>query len=258
MDSHGSNWSWMDSLPPRVLFFGGLIGGILVLCTIGFFILLGVVLNGNSDYSADYNGGSGAGAGQPSTPPANPGEPQVQKPAAVGNDEHILGSKSAKVTLIEYSDLQCPFCSRFHPTAEQLANDSGGKVRLVFRHFPLSSIHPLAAKAAETAECVTAVAGQNAFWKYVNGIFANQASMNDSMLLDQAAKAGANRGAVDACVKSGKYAGKVQAMQQEGEKIGVQGTPATFVVAADGSFELMPGALPLESAKAYVDRALAK
>ncbi len=250
--------SWMDALPPRVLFWGGLLGGVLVLCTIGFFILLGITLHKGGDYSTTYGDQANGAAPSPSAAAPSGAQPTTKAPAAVGADEHLYGNKNAKVTLVEYSDLQCPFCKSFFPTAEQLVDSSNGQVRLVYRHFPLDSIHQFAQQAAQTAECVTSLGGNTAFWKFATVIFGNQESLSASMLLDTAAKVGVNRAAVDACVKSGKFASKVAAMQQEGNNIGVQGTPATFVVAADGSFELMPGALSYDSAKAYVDRALAK
>lgn len=254
------NGSWINQLPPKFLFLGGLIGGILVLCTIGFFILLGMVVSGGKTVA--YNAGANAAPAQP-TQPAQPdqgqgAQPQIHKPADVTSDEHITGNTNAKVTLIEYSDFQCPFCQRFHPVADQIVKESNGKVRWVFRPFPLTQIHPFAEKAAETGECVASLKGNDAYWKFANLMFTNQATLSDSMMLDMAAQAGASRTAIDACVKSGKFAAKVAASEQEGSNDGVQGTPSTFVIAADGSFELIPGALPYDQAKAYVDRALAK
>lgn len=244
-------------MPPKILFFGGLIGGVLVLCTIGFFILLGMVLGGKSLAAAapvpqDV-------AANPSAPaPDDKGNQGFSKPADVSNDDHVFGNRSAKVSLITYTDFQCPFCQRFHDTAERLVNENSGKVRLIYRAFPLSSIHPMAEKAAEAGECVASLRGNDSYWKFVKEVFVNQAGLSDSMLSTTAEKVGVSKGAFESCLKSGKFADKVKAMQAGGEKAGVQGTPATFVIAADGSFEVIPGAVPFEQSKPYVDRALSK
>lgn len=246
---HEKNESWMNSVPPKTLFIGGIVGGVLVLCTIGFFILLGMKLSDSSGSAPTPVAVDTQGEDAP-TP--------VGKPADVTSDDHVLGSNSAKVTLIAYSDFQCPFCQRFHPTATKLVNDYKGKVRLVFRSFPLSSIHPQAQKASEAAECVASLKGNDAFWKYADALFQNQDSLGDALYADLAVKAGVNKSAFQSCLSSGKFAAKVNASEAEGASAGVQGTPATFVVAADGSTELMGGALPYEQAKAYIERALQK
>ena len=249
--------NWMETLPPKVLFYGGIIGGVLSLCTIGFFIMLGMMLSGKlatgslAKAPAAVVAPSGNDAVQP---PA----PEVKKPSDVKDGEHILGNKGAKVTLIEFSDFQCPFCGRFAPVAERLVSESQGKVRLVYRHFPLDSIHPLAHKAANASECVASLRGNDVFWKYHKELYANQSGLSDAMLVDSAVKAGVNRAAFQSCLNASKFESVVKAQQSEGESIGVQGTPATFVIAADGSFELIPGALDFNGAKAYIDRALAK
>ncbi|MCX6781058.1 MAG: thioredoxin domain-containing protein [Candidatus Magasanikbacteria bacterium] len=252
--------SWMNSIPPKSLFIGGIVGGILVICTLGFFILLGMTLRGGSagteNWGAKADDGKAAVAVAP-TPDAG-AAPTVGKPTSIGSDDHVLGDSSAKVTLFEYSDYQCPYCQRFEPVAMQLLDAYKGKIRLVYRSFPLSSIHPQAQRSAEAAECIASLKGNTAYWKYGTLLFQNQDSLGDTLYGNLATQVGADKAALLACLNSGKFTAKVKAMEAEGEKIGVQGTPATFVVAADGSVELMGGALPFEQAKAYVDRALAK
>jgi len=245
----------MDSIPPKTIFIGGLVSALLVFCTIGFFILLGMRLGGGGgDYYPVAQGGDAA----PAAPAQPSDQPPVGKPAAVTSDDHVAGARDGKITLIEYSDFQCPFCQRFHPTAEKLVNDYKGKVKWVFRNFPLEQIHPQATPAAVAAECVASLKGNDAYWKYANLLFDNQSSLGEATFSNLAVKVGASKGAFDSCMKSNKFLAKVKAQQAEGERIGVQGTPATFVIAADGSVELMGGALPYEQAKAYIDRALAK
>lgn len=88
----------------------------------------------------------------------------------VGNAQ-TKGPKDAKITFVEYSDLQCPFCARVYPTINQLMKDYDGKVQLVFKHFPLISIHPRAQKASEAAECAR---DQGKFWEFHDALFENQ------------------------------------------------------------------------------------
>jgi len=87
---------------------------------------------------------------------------------AVSQQDHITGNANAPVTIIEYSDLECPFCKRFYPTTQQVLKDYQGKVRLVYRHFPLTQIHPYAQVMAEASECA---AQQGKFWEYVDALF---------------------------------------------------------------------------------------
>lgn len=85
--------------------------------------------------------------------------------------DHIWGDPNAPVKIIEYSDLQCPFCQRFHPTMQQIVTEYKGQVAWVYRHFPLEQIHPHARKEAEAAECAAELGGNNAFWVFVDALF---------------------------------------------------------------------------------------
>jgi len=87
------------------------------------------------------------------------------------NSDHILGEREAQVYLIEYSDFQCPFCQRFHPVTKQVLEEYDGEVSVVYRHFPLDQIHPLARGAAEASECAAELGGNEAFWGFVDAAF---------------------------------------------------------------------------------------
>ena len=90
---------------------------------------------------------------------------------AVSEQDHILGSLDAPVKLVEYSDLQCPFCGRFHPTMQRVAKEYGDQVAWVYRHFPLESIHPNARPLANASECAANLGGNDSFWKFVDAVF---------------------------------------------------------------------------------------
>lgn len=174
------------------------------------------------------------------------------------NSDHTRGATKPKVVLVEYSDFECPFCNRFHPTTTKVLSDYPNDVALVYRHYPLS-FHANAQKAAETSECVAKVGGNEAFWQYADYIFEQQAggkAMSEALITESVTKSGANAGQVKTCVDSGEMTQKVKDQEAEGQKAGVQGTPGTIVFTKDGAQELIPGALPYEQVKTIVEKYL--
>ncbi|MFN0062437.1 MAG: DsbA family protein [Myxococcaceae bacterium] len=159
------------------------------------------------------------------------------------------GPESAKVTLVEFSDFECPFCSRAKDTVDQVMAAYPGKVRLVFRQFPLRRIHPNAAKAAEAALCANE---QGKFWEYHDVLFANQKALDMASLKQHATTVGLEAGAFGGCLDSGKFAKQVETDEKEGAALGVQGTPAFFVNGV-----ALTGAVPLEDFKRQIDAELA-
>jgi protein-disulfide isomerase len=157
------------------------------------------------------------------------------------------GPDNATVTIVEFSDFQCPYCGRVVPTVEKLMKDYDGKVRLVFRHFPLS-FHPNAAKAAEASACA---ADQGKFWQMHDKMFGNQQKLAVDDLKSFAKDIGLDQGKFDKCLDSGEKAPLVSADEKDGEQAGVSGTPAFFI---NGIF--INGAVPYEQFKETVDREL--
>lgn len=95
-------------------------------------------------------------------------QPTLNLPAVNKDSDHIKGNKDAKITIVEYSDMECPYCQRFHPTMQQVIADYGDKVNWVYRHFPLTSIHPNAMNLALSSECVAELEGNDKFWEFVD------------------------------------------------------------------------------------------
>jgi len=157
------------------------------------------------------------------------------------------GPDNATVTIVEFSDFQCPYCGRVYPTVEKLMKDYDGKVRLVFRHFPLS-FHPNAEKAAEAAACAQ---DQGKFWQMHDKMFTNQQKLAVDDLKTFAKDLGLDQGKFDKCLDSGEKAAMVSADEKDGESAGVSGTPAFFI---NGIF--INGAVPYEEFKETVDREL--
>jgi protein-disulfide isomerase len=136
------------------------------------------------------------------------------------------GPASAPVTIVEFSDFQCPFCSRITPTLEQVVSKYGNKVRLVFRQFPLP-MHPNAAKAAEAALCANE---QGKFWEMHDAMFKDQSGLAVDALKSKAAGiSGLKAADFNSCLDSGKEAQAVQVDLKAGNKAGVNGTPSMFI-----------------------------
>jgi len=153
----------------------------------------------------------------------------------VSETDHLLGNPDAPVTLVEFSDTECPFCKVFQNTMQTVIDTYGkdGKVSWVYRHFPLDALHSKSRKEAEATECANELGGNTAFWKMLDAIYANTPSNNglDAAKLPEFAKtAGVDVTKFNACLASGKYATLVEADFQDGVKAGAQGTPYNILV----------------------------
>jgi protein-disulfide isomerase len=140
-------------------------------------------------------------------------------------DQPSLGNAAAPVTIVEFTDYQCPACAATHPTLERLVKEYRDKVRLVVRDFPLSQ-HPEAFKAAEAAE---AAREQGKYWDYVAILMHNQSALDLGKLKDYASELALDRGRFDKALESGKFADTVQADIDEGMKLAIESTPAVFI-----------------------------
>jgi protein-disulfide isomerase len=171
-------------------------------------------------------------------------EPPRTQVAAEGPSR---GPENAPVTIVEFSDFECPFCSRVIPTLNQVKQNYGDKVRLVFRQFPLN-IHPNAQKAAEASLCAS---DQGKFWEMHDLMFEEQRQLAVANLKEKAQRLELDAAAFDQCLDSGKYAEQVQADLQAGVEAGVSGTPAMFVNGIPIS-----GAVPYEQLSQVIDAEL--
>ena len=166
-----------------------------------------------------------------------------------GSNAPAKGPAAAPVQIVEFSDFQCPFCSRVVPTLDQVAKNYGDKVRIQFRQFPLHTIHPLAQKAAEAALCAHE---QGKFWEMHDAMFADQKSLAVEQLKEKAGKLGMDAGQFASCLDSGKTAAQVQADLDLGMQVGVNSTPALFI-----NGRLISGAQPYEAMAKVIDQELA-
>lgn len=159
------------------------------------------------------------------------------------------GPADAPITIIEFSDYQCPFCARVNPTLDQIMKEYAGKVRIVFRDFPLP-IHAEAPKAAEAAHCA---GEQGRFWEMHDRLFANQQALFVPQLKQYAVDLGLDQEKFNACLDSGKHAATVQADVDAGRALGVNSTPMLYI-----NGRPVAGAQPFEYFKSVIDEELAR
>jgi protein-disulfide isomerase/Skp family chaperone for outer membrane proteins len=136
------------------------------------------------------------------------------------------GPANATVTIVEFSDFECPFCGGLYPTLKEIESKYKDKIRIVYRQFPLTSIHPHAQKAAEAALCAN---DQDKFWQMHDAMFTDQRNLEVTDLKAKAEKLSLNTATFNTCLDSNKYAGAIRSEIIEGSKVGVSGTPAMFI-----------------------------
>ena len=159
------------------------------------------------------------------------------------------GPQSSTVTLVEFSDFECPFCGRFFPTLKQIEEKYGDRIKIVYRQYPLTSIHQNAFKAAEASLCAK---DQGKFWEMHDMLFTEQAQLSIRDLKVKANRLGLDQKKFDDCLDTGRFAAQVQEDVHEGDRVGVTGTPALFVngISIDG------GAVPFETVAKAIDQEL--
>ena len=207
-----------------------------------------------------YVGFSGEGAGNPNTAAVENTEdaPTI----TISADDHILGNPDAPVILVEFSDLECPFCKTFHQTMKQVMEEYGGdgKGAWIYRHFPIDSIHPKARTEAKATECAATLGGPVKFWEYADKVFEITPSNNglDLALLPKiATDIGLEKAAFEKCLAEATYE-KIQKDADTGLAAGANGTPFTILITKDGAAPVpINGAQPFETVKALIDKALA-
>jgi len=161
-----------------------------------------------------------------------------------------IGSKKAPVTIVEFSDFQCPYCLRVAPTMKKIRATYGDKVRVVWKDFPLTQIHPQAFKAGEAGHCA---AEQGKFWEYHDQLFENQQALMPDDLKKYAAAVGMDGERFNSCLDMSKHAEVVRDGVAQGNRLGINSTPTVFV-----NGRRVSGAQPYEVFAAAIDEELSK
>lgn len=254
--------SLFSGASPKLTLIFGVIAGVATTAILAFLLILPKL----AVSQAVSREGSSATAGADAVPAENAPTPAPSAPTTVTvrevtAEDHVRGDRNAPVKMVEYSDLECPFCKRFHPTLQQVMDELGkdGKVAWVYRHFPLDSLHSKARKEAEATECANALGGNEAFWEYVDRLFAVTPSNNGldpAQLPVIADEVGLNQQEFERCLDSGKFADHVAADLADANAAGGNGTPYTVILASDGTKIPVSGALPFAQVQAAIEQAL--
>lgn len=235
---------------PKVTFVMGLLVGVAGVSLIGFVVAASYAFSGKNLAQLPSNN-QGAVATAP-TQPSAPTPVNIE----VKSSDYVRGSSDAPVTVVTYTDLECPYCKSFHPSMQRVMSEYAGKVKWIYRNFPLS-FHVNAQKEAEAAECVGKLGGAETYWKFVDAIFERTTSNGTGFALADlyplAKEVGVSESRFRTCLDQGEMTSKVLADLQEGSNYGVQGTPTSFINGMP-----VEGAVPYEQLKAAIDQVLAK
>lgn len=255
------NKTFIDAMPPRSAFWLGFVTAILSVGTLGFIVLGSCTLKGNCPISLSAAPVVAAAAPSAAAPSAAPAADATtvavsKVPAVDAKTEYIQGEVNAPVTIVEYSDFQCPFCERFHGTMKQIMTDYKGKVRWILRPFPLS-FHPEAVNAAVAAECA---GRQGKFWEYADKLIENQSTLGADLYKKLATDLGLDAGKLATCQADKAVTDLVNKLSAGGGAAGVSGTPGTFIFKTNAKgtdlATIIKGAQPAASVKAAIDALL--
>lgn len=177
----------------------------------------------------------------------------------ISASDHIYGNPAAPITIIEYSDLDCPFCERFHETLEQLVAEYPNDVRWVYRHFPLS-FHQFAYDESMIAECVGRIGGNQKFWDILPPLLSTPSSSSSEFqlepLLSAAADIGISKAELQSCYEAKEFANTIDTQMANAAATGGSGTPWSIIVLPDGTYRSINGAQPYTVVKAMIDEIL--
>lgn len=173
----------------------------------------------------------------------------------VSDSDHVLGDKNAKVKVVTYADMECPYCMDFEDTMRTAVADYSGQVAWVYRHFPLD-FHESAMPAAIASECLADLEGGEKFWDFM-GKFKSDIVEGESVDVKKiAVSLGADANEFAKCYDSGKFSEKIESNYNDGIAAGLQGTPYSVIFADGAPVGIIDGAYPIEDVKAAIDQYL--
>lgn len=174
---------------------------------------------------------------------------------SVSQDDHILGNKNAKVKVVTYSDMECPYCISFKDTMRTLVAESDGKVAWVYRHFPLD-FHEFAMPAAVAAECSAEIGGEEKFFEFMEKFTVVINSGKAANMPEISASIGIDKDKFSECFASDRYNQKIADQFAEGTAAGLEGTPYSVVFADDSPVSTINGAFPKDEVRKIIDQYL--
>jgi protein-disulfide isomerase len=244
---HQNNKGLVSGLKPKSAFRLGMLSSLVVVFIIGFFVLLGMFIK--KDNNSITGGIKNNAVAKNTEQAAIQGDSGIAI-QPVSDDDWIKGDKNAPISIIEFSDIDCPFCQRFHETMQQVVDEYDGQVNWVYRHFPLASLHPNASKKSEATECVGELGGNDKFWQYLDKLFAESTPVAD--LATSASSIGINQDDFQECLDSGRHTAKVKDHINQAQAAGGRGTPHSIIV-VDGQTVPIQGAQPFAQIQQMLD-----
>ncbi len=166
-------------------------------------------------------------------------------------ERHVYGSPRAPTTIVEFSDYECPFCSKLHPDLKRIVDESDGQVAWEYRHLPLR-IHPFALPAATMAECVSTHVDPEAFWQFTNTIFEDQAALSETYLKETGKSLGLSDEEIESCVHDPNIAKRILDDAETAASLGGTGTPFSVIIYNDNTYKVISGAVPYEQWLPYL------
>lgn len=248
----------INSMQPKMAFCAGILLTAGIMFAVGFIVLLVLMITGVNLGSTTTTTAKAANTNVAAVAAANTNA--AAKPAGKVDRSTLRNTRgTGDITIVEYSDTECPFCKRFHTTMQQVVKNYDGKVSWSYKQLPLPSLHSKAPKEANATECA---ADQGKFWEYTDEIYA-QTNSNDSLpdaaIYSIADKVGLDRAKFDACVTNNDHKERIATDSDEGAALGGQGTPFSVIIDKDGNIlDTIPGALPYEKVASTLDGILKK
>lgn len=163
----------------------------------------------------------------------------------------VYGDKDASITIVEFSDFQCPFCAQLHTTLKRIVDESEGSIKWVYRHFPLPN-HPQAMYAAIVSECVLHHSSNEAFWQFSDTLFNNQRQITKAYIDETAVANGLTQDILSTCVDDQAITNEIETDMSVARNLGGSGTPFSVIINADGTTKPVSGALPYAQWKALL------
>jgi protein-disulfide isomerase len=204
-----------------------------------------------------FGGGSAVQEIAQVVPPTDAEADNTNKVNPITEDDHVKGNPSAPIKIIEFSDFDCPFCSRFHDVMNSVVENSNGEVLWAYRQFPLEQLHPQAVGVAMASECVAELGGNDAFWSFADGYLEARGSgdktPHSELIPKLVVSAGINQAAFTECFESERHASSVQDDINNAVETGGRGTPWSIIVGPTGKTYPVNGALPQSAVEQLIE-----
>ncbi len=233
MDTGEDYGKQIENLQSNMTFIAVVIG-ILVILSLGLNWKVSSQLSSiqSGEVPTDTGAAPGNNNGGNDNPSPNQDQGAQRADVPIQDNDPKLGDSNAPVTIVEFADFECPFCKRYFDNAYPQIKENyvdTGKVRYVYKDFPLTRIHPMAKKAAIAAQCVYQIDGNDAFWEYHDMIFNNQNQLSDSSLKQWASDVGLNTNEFNSCFDNRDTKSEVEEDLSQGQSAGASGTPTFFI-----------------------------